>query len=257
MSPADITELKHAKSLLEHPNFFAKVAGFIGAPVEKALQLLPGKWSSVVNTATSKALEVALRGAIATLKDGKIRSSSNALHKIMLSVTGGAGGAFGLAALPVELPISTTIMLRSIADVARSNGEIIKSPEAMLACLEVFALGGRSADDDATEVGYLAVRAALARSVSDAAQYLATKGIAKETGPAVLRLVGQIASRFGVTVSQKVAAQAVPIVGAVGGGLINVLFVDHYQDIARGHFTVRRLERKYSEQIVHDMYATL
>src|SRR5436190_835526 len=87
MSPADITELKHAKSLLEHPNFFAKVAGFIGAPVEKALQLLPGKWSSVVNTATSKALEVALRGAIATLKDGKIRSSSNALHKIMLSVT--------------------------------------------------------------------------------------------------------------------------------------------------------------------------
>ena len=148
-------------------------------------------------------------------------------------------------------------MLRSIADVARSNGEIIKSPEAMLACLEVFALGGRSADDDATEVGYLAVRAALARSVSDAAQYLATKGIAKEAGPAVLRLVGQIASRFGVTVSQKVAAQAVPIVGAVGGGLINVLFVDHYQDIARGHFTVRRLERKYSEQIVHDMYATL
>ena len=73
----------------------------------------------------------------------------------------------------------------------------------------------------------------------------------------MLRLVGQIASRFGVTVSQKAAAQAVPIVGAVGGGLINVLFVDHYQDIARGHFTVRRLERKYSEQIVHDMYATL
>ena len=73
----------------------------------------------------------------------------------------------------------------------------------------------------------------------------------------MLRLVGQIASRFGITVSQKVAAQAVPIVGAVGGGLINVLFVDHYQDIARGHFTVRRLERKYSEQIVHDMYATL
>ena len=148
-------------------------------------------------------------------------------------------------------------MLRSIADVARSNGEKIKSPETMLACLEVFALGGRSPYDDASEVGYLAVRAALARSVSDAAQYLATKGIAKEGAPAVLRLVSQIASRFGATVSQKVAAQAVPIVGAVGGGLINLFFADHYQSIARGHFIVRRLERKYSPQIVQDMYAAL
>jgi hypothetical protein len=33
------------------------------------------------------------------------------------------GGGFGLAALPVELPISTIIMLRSIGDIARSEGE--------------------------------------------------------------------------------------------------------------------------------------
>jgi hypothetical protein len=33
-------------------------------------------------------------------------------------------------------------MLRSIADIARSEGEDLSDPEAALSCVEVFALGG-------------------------------------------------------------------------------------------------------------------
>ena len=40
----------------------------------------------------------------------------------MVGASGAIGGAFGLASVAVELPISTTIMLRSIADIARSEG---------------------------------------------------------------------------------------------------------------------------------------
>ena len=59
----------------------------------------------------------------------------------------------------------------------------------------------------------------------------------------VVRLVAQLASRFGVAVTEKAAAQAVPIVGAVGGAAINAAFADHFQNVARGHFIIRRLER--------------
>jgi hypothetical protein len=148
-------------------------------------------------------------------------------------------------------------MLRSIADVARSEGEPIKLPEAKLACLEVFALGGRTKKDDSTETGYFAVRAGLNRAVSDAAQYISQHGITHKGAPAIVRFVAEVASRFGITVSEKVAAQAVPVLGAAGGALINTVFIDHFQDIARGHFIVRRLERKYGADLVKEEYLKL
>ena len=105
------------------------------------------------------------------------------------------------------------------------------SPAAKIACLEVFALGGRSSKDDASESGYFAVRAALAKAVSEAAEFIAERGLAKEGGPVIVRLISQIAGRFGVIVSEKAAAQAVPAVGALGGAVINLMFIDHFQNI--------------------------
>jgi hypothetical protein len=60
-----------------------------------------------------------------------------------------------------------------------------------------------------------------------------------------------------VSVSEKVAAQAVPVVGAVGGAAINVLFTAHFQSMARGHFIVRRLERAYGAEAVRQAYQAL
>jgi hypothetical protein len=167
---------------------------------------------------------------------------------------GTQAGALGLAALAVELPLSTTIMLRSIAEIARSEGEQIQSLESKLACLEVFALGGRSGGDNAAETGYFAIRVALARQISDAVAYIAQRGLTEEGAPALVRLLGSIAGRFGTVVSEKVAAQAVPVIGAAGGALINTLFMDHFQDMARGHFIIRRLERTYPPPLVESEY---
>jgi len=174
-----------------------------------------------------------------------------------VTATGAGGGAFGLPALAVELPVSTTIMLRSIADIARSENEDLRSPAAKIACLEVFALGGRSSRDDATDTGYFTIRAALAKTITEAAEYVAERGLAMEGAPVMIRLISQIASRFGVAVSEKAAAQAIPAIGAVGGALINLVFIDHFQDMARGHFTVRRLERLYTPEVVRDAYMAM
>ncbi|MEE7559396.1 EcsC family protein, partial [Xanthomonas sp. Kuri4-2] len=172
-------------------------------------------------------------------------------------LTGGAGGFFGLAGLAVELPVTTTLMLRSIAEIARAEGESLDDPATALACLEVLAHGGRSRRDDGTESGYFAVRTAMAQQLNAAAHYLAAHGFASKGAPAMVSLVSRIAARFSVTVSEKIAAQAVPLVGAASGAALNTLFIAHFQAMARGHFTIRRLERRYGEQAVRQAYEAL
>jgi hypothetical protein len=73
----------------------------------------------------------------------------------------------------------------------------------------------------------------------------------------LVRLIAQIASRFGVVVTQKLAAQAVPIIGALGGAAVNYAFIDHFQEIARAHFAVRRLERRYGKDVIRMDYDKL
>jgi hypothetical protein len=58
-------------------------------------------------------------------------------------------------------------------------------------------------------------------------------------------------------VTQKVAAQALPVFGALGGAAVNYAFIEHFQDVARGHFTVRRLERIYGKSLVRMEYERL
>jgi hypothetical protein len=178
------------------------------------------------------------------------------------------GGLFGAPALFAELPVTTVIILRSIADIARSKGEDLSDPAVQLACLEVFALGSNakqeseeltSANAQSKESyirsSYFLSRAAMAQQVTAAAEIL-TKGTTSAS-TALPRLISNIASRFGVSVSEKAAAQAVPIVGAIGGGLINALFMDHFQNTAEAHFCVRKLERVYGTDVVRDEYEKL
>ena len=248
-------DLAKAKDLLENPRLAIRLANTIGSPLEKGFALLPKGWSRVVNKATHLALMKSLSVAVATLGRRRRHSGSRELlHKVMAGTSGGVGGAFGFAALPIELPVSTIIMLRSIADVAASEGHDLALVETKLACLEVFALGGKGT---AAENAYWATRAALSQTISEAAAYLAQKGAVREGAPAIARFVAQIASRFGVVVSEEMAAKAAPILGAVGGGVINVLFTAHFQDMARGHFIVKRLEAKYGQEAVRAAYGQI
>ena len=258
ITDADIEALKSAKLLLESPGLAAKISSFVGTPIERGFALLPKQWNTVVNDATRKAIETALKVALWTMSDSKAATApSNWWHKLAAGASGAAGGAFGLAALSIELPVSTTIMLRSIADIARSEGEDLKAADAQLECVQVLALGGNSKNDDGTEVGYFAARAAMAKAVSEAAAHLAAQGLTQHGSPALIRLIAQIASRFSIVVSEKAAAQAVPVVGAIGGAVINTLFIDHFQDMARGHFIVRRLERLHGADRIKLLYAGL
>ena len=254
MTPDDIARLKYAKDLLENPGLAAKFTNVIGLPFEKAFAYLPAKWSDTIHTIAQKSLTHAVDVAVKTIHHNERKPSSNTLHKLLVAASGGIGGAFGLPALAVELPATTIIMFRSIADIARSEGEDLRQIETRLACLEVFALGGGFEKESAAESGYYAVKMLLAKQVSEAAKYIVERGMAEEGAPALIRLIATIAPRFGITVSQKAAASAVPIIGAAGGALINSIFMDHFQNVARGHFIMRSLEKKYGSDKIRQKY---
>ncbi len=256
MTLEDLAALRRAVRSLEHPGLAARLTNMIGKPVELIGNALPASASQVIATATSKGLEAALKVALRTMQRTP-HAGSQLLHKAFATVSGAAGGAFGLATLPIELPVSTIIMLRSIADIARSEGEDLSDPEAALSCVQVFALGGRAGSADASQSGYFTVRGMLAKSVTEAARFIAERGVLEEGAPVLVRFITLVASRFGVAVTQKVAAQALPVVGALGGAAVNYAFIQHFQDVALGHFTVRRLERVYGKSLVRTEYERL
>jgi EcsC protein family len=152
-------------------------------------------------------------------------------------------------------------MLRAIADLARHNGEDLSTLETRLACVEVFALGRDSARKR-TDVGYYASRALLNKLTQDVSAMLIERGIARSASSAasaasssvVNTLVSEIVARFGIVVSERAAASAVPVLGALGGATLNMIFMNHFQRIAQGHFTVRRLERRYGATVVRGQY---
>lgn len=256
MDKSDIDALRDAVQLLEHASLTARIANMVGKPVELLGRALPAGATQAIATATTKSLEAALKIALLTIRNGP-QENSRLLHRTLAVASGAAGGAFGIFSLPLELPISTIIILRSILDIARSEGENLTDPESTLSCVEVLGIGGRTETDDAAKSDYFVVRGILAKSVTEAARFIAERGIVEEGSPVLVRLITQVASRFGMVVTQKAAAQTVPIIGALGGAAINYAFIEHFQSVARGHFTVRRLERKYGKEIVFNVYERL
>src|SRR5690554_6704412 len=170
---ADLQDLRRARALLENPGLAAKIGDAVGMPVVKGFDLLPDRWHATVMDAARQAIEKALDVALLTLERQAEGPPADFWHRAAAGATGAVGGAFGLSALAIELPVSTAIMLRSIADIARDHGEDLDAPEARLACVEVLALGGRSPRDDAADTGYFAARAAMATAVSDALRHVA------------------------------------------------------------------------------------
>jgi len=151
------------------------------------------------------------------------------MNRMAATASGAATGFAGLPGLLIDIPVTTSLMLRSIAEIARDHGEDIASDEGKRACLEVLAQGGPKTEGDDAEIGYWTTRAALSRLPMEV-------------------LARTVATRFGVVLSEKLIAQMVPVAGAVAGGGLNWIFMGYYQDMARVHFTIREIERRTGDK---------
>lgn len=249
-SAADLADLERAVKLLTTPSLTVRIAALVGTPVEKLMAKLPKGASRRIHGAVEAALEKSARVALWKMDDAPERKASTRMHKAVAAATGAAGGFFGWTGLLVEIPASTTVMLRAIADIARSEGFSLSDPRVQQDCIAVFSLGGTGTADDAAETGYYATRAVIEAATEGAAPALiahaARRSVAaSEAGALLAKVVKTVAARLGVVFTEKAAAQMVPVIGAAGGATINALFTDHFQAMARGHFIVRRLEARY------------
>ncbi|MEN9498426.1 MAG: hypothetical protein RIS83_245 [Pseudomonadota bacterium] len=242
-----LAELRAAFDALENPSLAARLSAAIGTPIEALRTGLPAPLQGTLNKAVRAALTAAMEAALRSAPTRKPAGiSSSWLHRGLAAATGVAGGAFGLAGTLVELPVSTSVLLRQIAAIAAEEGEDLSRPETSAECLKVFALGGRSPSDDAAESGYFALRLALAEAMKGS--------IGKTLLPG---FIAAIAARFVGPMGLKLSAQAAPIIGAAAGAAINLAFLEHFRGVARGHFTLRRLERLHGAAAVRSAYESL
>lgn len=258
--------LFQARAFLENPSLLLKIANTVGKPLDKGLKVLPGgvreKIQEAVQTSLKKGLEVVTKSIPPSatnrgdLEAGHLNDSNlnakkkGALHSLATFGTGALGGFFGVAGLPIELPVTTGIMLRSIASIADDFGFDVRDPEVQLECLYVLSLGGvKAVDGDTMDSAYWTSRLAFTDLIRHAA-----RDLGKGTAPFLVRFLTQVAARFEIVVSEKVLAEIVPVVGAIGGGFINAAFTDHFNSAARFHFGLRVLEKKYGEEAVKSAY---
>jgi hypothetical protein len=276
----DDTELlfiQRAARHLEKPSFLIAAAAKLGQPIEALTKALPNKARDSVTWASHKALSAALSAAVKTIHPsaGTVAKGGNLsvaqleslamergrIHTAVVTTSGGIGGFLGGWALGAELPFSTTVMLRAIAETAVLFGEDLSQQDTRFECLGVFSFGSPSRSDDAADSAYYAARVSLAAIMRDLAKSFVGKSAADigallsaGGSPLVAQLIGQIASRFNIVVSQKAVAQALPIVGAVGGAGLNLVFAEHFTKVAVMHFGIRSLERKYGAGRIKKIY---
>lgn len=250
----DHAQLARARAVLTGPSLIARMSALVGRPSAALVDRLPESARHALMSAASLSLDKAFVAARASL-GADSRADQVWLHRGLAATSGAVGGLFGLSATLLELPVSTVIMMRAIAAKARAQGEDLQDPDAVCACLEVFALGSApQGNGDGDALSYFALRSALANSVADAARAVGQNAAAAYGGPAVSALIHQVARYFGVAVSHKAAATLLPIVGAVGGAGVNVLFTEHLQTTAEAHFTLRRLERRHGAAAVRHYF---
>ena len=244
--------------LLEKDNFSDQAMGIIGKVLGPGVDLVarftPGQvretLTSVLDTALAKAFDTVLlsvdrRGDGLTGLNWLDRSlSSKWIDRAAATVSGALGGSGGIATTIIEMPITTAFLMRAIAQIAVREGEDLNSDEGKLQCLQIFALGSPTSGE--LDGGYYAMRVGLAEFLP--------KMVEKPLSELLPKLIFKIAERFQVSVATKLSAQSIPAIGAVTGAAINLAFITHFEDRARGHFTVRRLERKYGVGAVRTAY---
>lgn len=254
--PAHQKALARAMERLEFEGLASKIGKHAGQPAQKLFSALPRPATRALNTAIEQAMLKSLDLAIKSLDAGDRKKPMTRLTAAFAGLSGGLSGLVGFAGLAVELPVTTLLMLRSIASIARHMGEDLNALEARLACVSVFAFGGGPEGKPEAEVGYYASRALLGKLASDVSAMMVQRG-SVAASPAMATFAGEVTTRFSATVWERAAASAAPLIGAIGGASLNVIFVNHFNGLAWSHFTIRALERVYGEDVIRAHYVRM
>jgi len=209
---------------------------FVGGQVEDGMKLLPAPMRAQIEGAARVALQHSYDLAAKSRGPGLTgRIAGDRAHKVMAAISGALGGLGGLGTALAELPVATTVIFRAVQGVAAQHGEDPLSTETRLECLRVFGSGGPETADDSIDTSFIGARLSL-------------------SGAAVQKLIARVAPHFAAVMSQKLAAQTVPVLGAAAGAGTNYAFMAYYVEMAHVHFGLRRLTRTHGDEAVLDLF---
>jgi len=197
-----------------------KLLNAVGGKAENLIERLPGPVRDGLDAATERALIIALKAA--QRSRGAVGDKSARVNSAVSAAMGAAGGFGGLPTALVELPATTTLFLRAIQGVAAEYGFDPAAENVQFDSIRVFSAAGPLEKDDGADLGFFATRMTL-------------------TGGTMQKLIATVAPRLAAVMGQKLAAQTVPVLGAVTGATTNWMFARYYQEIAHVHFGLRRL----------------
>ncbi|WP_386628030.1 EcsC family protein [Sulfitobacter geojensis] len=196
------------------------VLNLIGGSADNLIERLPEGIRRNLESATITALNQAMKAAHSSRS--VVPDQASWLNQAVSTAMGAAGGAGGLPTALAELPVTTTLLLRVIQGVAVEHGFDPEAESVQFDCVQVFAAAGPLSGDDGADLGFLSARLAL-------------------SGKAMQAVIAKIAPKLAVVLGQKLAAQTVPVLGAVAGAATNYAYTSYYEDVAHVHFGLRKL----------------
>lgn len=196
-----------------------QILNLVGGQAESLLDRLPEPIKARLGEATEQALQVAVSAA--QHSRSVVPDQKSWLNTAASTAMGAVGGMGGLPTALAELPVTTTVLFRAIQGVAAEYGYDASQPAIQAECLHVFSSAGPLADDDGADMGFLSARVTL-------------------TGASVHSIAARIAPRLSAALGQKLAAQTVPIMGAVAGAATNFAYSSYYQEMAHVHFALKQ-----------------
>jgi EcsC protein family len=201
----------------------------MGGSLESQLSALPASFRDQIERVIAQALETSYGLA------GRAPDLGERGPMVAAMAAGAAGGAGGLATAVAELPVTVTLFLNAIRAAAVEAGLDPEDEGVKAECLQVFGAGSPLGEDDGVNTSFLAARLTL-------------------TGSAVQNLILSIAPKLAAVLGQKLAAQAIPVIGAVSGAALNAAFLSYYREVARVRFALLRLAEVHGTEAVQEEF---
>ena len=197
-----------------------EILNALGTRAESVFDQLPPSVRDGLDAATKLGARPGLRPEHGSRK--LVGDRTPWINRAMASALGAAGGAGGVPSALVELPVTTMVLLRAIQAEAVSLGFDPESENVQFDCVQVFGAAGPLSRDDGADLAFMGTRLALSSG-------------------AMQTLIAKVVPKLAVVFGQKIAMQAVPVIGAMTGAATNYAFISYYQNVAHVHFGLRRL----------------
>ena len=214
----EITHLAKRYHMATGPGL--QLLNLLGGQVEGLIDSLPMTLRDQLGSATEAALRTALDAALESRR--AVPDQAGWLNTVVATAMGAAGGFGGMTSSLLELPVTTTILLRAIQGAATEQGFDPDLESVRFDCIKVIGSAGPLSYDDGADLGFLSARLAL-------------------SGTNVQRLIVTVVPKLATALGQKLAAQTIPILGAIAGATTNYVYINYYQEMAFVQFRLRRL----------------